>query len=296
MTPSAAVSVLATAVGLSAMPVMAQAQDAVNGLHVVSIGSNDPVLIVLHGGPGMRHNYLRPEWDSLEDVASIIYYDQRACGLSTREGPFTWQQHVRDLDVLVNEISSNGTVFLAGSSWGAMLAVLYAHAHPERLSGLVISGIPSWTQLVDSRRARYAAQHRSRQIGLEHTVGVVTFPAARLAEMEIDSTVVANPADAPPDADLTIHRRLGRFCRLPSWITLESLFDAPPLSDLGSLQIPVLVLDGDDPDPRGSGAEDLVGVLPNAELYVVHGAGHDPWLDKSETFFPIVRRFLLERF
>jgi hypothetical protein len=35
------------------------------GLHVMEVGAGRVTIIVLHGGPGYSHHYLRPEWDIL---------------------------------------------------------------------------------------------------------------------------------------------------------------------------------------------------------------------------------------
>ena len=45
-----------------------------------TVGNKKEVVIVLHGGPGAGHQYLRPEWDNLSSIAKVIYYDQRGCG------------------------------------------------------------------------------------------------------------------------------------------------------------------------------------------------------------------------
>src|SRR5450830_1344856 len=43
-------------------------------------GNLKTIIIIINGGPGYDHSYLRPEWDTLSSVSKIIYYDQRGCG------------------------------------------------------------------------------------------------------------------------------------------------------------------------------------------------------------------------
>jgi pimeloyl-ACP methyl ester carboxylesterase len=136
------------AVFLLAQPTIGHAQVAVTfPLHVVRVGSGASAIVLLHGGPGIRHNYLRPEWDTLSDLARLIYHDQRGCGLSTRRGPHHWRQHVADLDALILRESPQSGVILAGSSWGSYLALLYAHEHPTRVKALILSDLPPWPRL-----------------------------------------------------------------------------------------------------------------------------------------------------
>ena len=46
------------------------------------IGAGD-TLVVLHGGPGLSHKYLKPQLDSLlSSKFTLLYYDQRGSGWS----------------------------------------------------------------------------------------------------------------------------------------------------------------------------------------------------------------------
>jgi pimeloyl-ACP methyl ester carboxylesterase len=46
-----------------------------------------PIVVVLHGGPGLDHSVLRPDFDALGEVAQIIYLDLRGHGRSARHSP-----------------------------------------------------------------------------------------------------------------------------------------------------------------------------------------------------------------
>src|SRR3990172_8216739 len=101
------------------------------------------MIVVLHGGPAATHDYLVPEWTILASVARVVFFDQRGCGEAPKRGPYSWRQLARDLDTLIAQLAG-GPVFVAGSSWGAQLALLYAYHHPERVHGLILSGLPQW--------------------------------------------------------------------------------------------------------------------------------------------------------
>ena len=108
------------------------------------LGDSGDVLIILHGGPCASHEYLRPEFDELSKVARIIYYDQRGCGKSDRAETYNWQDHVNDLHRVVNRFTENHEVFLAGSSWGSVLAILYTYYYPYGIKGIILSGTVPW--------------------------------------------------------------------------------------------------------------------------------------------------------
>jgi proline iminopeptidase len=115
-------------------------------LHLETFGdSTKPVIIFLHGGPGVdyRDNLrLKDAHDgyALTDDHFVVYWDQRGSGLSRRHdcGVYSLAQVDGDLDALVERVSPGRPVFLVGHSWGGMLATLYIDRHPEKVAGAVL--------------------------------------------------------------------------------------------------------------------------------------------------------------
>ena len=98
--------------------------------------------VVLHGGPGggcspgMRR-YFDP------DTWHVTLFDQRGCARSrphaSVERNTTWDL-IEDIEAIRRRVGvERWTVF--GGSWGATLALLYAQAHPERVSALILRGV-----------------------------------------------------------------------------------------------------------------------------------------------------------
>jgi L-proline amide hydrolase len=108
-------------------------------------------LIVLHGGPGMAHNYLR-NLEALADTGRVvIHYDQLGCGNSTHlpdapEEFWTPQLFVDEFENLVERLGL-GEYHLLGQSWGGMLGAEIATRRPEGLRALAICNSPASMQL-----------------------------------------------------------------------------------------------------------------------------------------------------
>lgn len=111
------------------------------------LGNKPDVIIILHGGPACHHKYLRPELDVLSEYATIFCYDQRGCGKSGHAKSHTWQDHVKDLRRSILTISPRKKVFLLGSLWGSLLAMLYGSAYPQNLISLILTGTVKWRSL-----------------------------------------------------------------------------------------------------------------------------------------------------
>jgi proline iminopeptidase len=99
-------------------------------------------ILFLHGGPGSgcspkARRYYDPE------KFRIILHDQRGAG---RSRPFaelrenTTQDLVGDIEKLRVHFGLDKFILLGGS-WGATLAVAYAEAHPEHVSGIILRGV-----------------------------------------------------------------------------------------------------------------------------------------------------------
>jgi proline iminopeptidase len=120
---------------------------AVNGtlLHSESFGDpNDPMIVVLHGGPGGDYQGMLKCTAFAADGFFVVFYDQRGCGLSKRHDKemFTSQGPALFIDDLAGVIRHYRTpgqkVILMGLSWGAMLATAYVNEHPDDISGVVL--------------------------------------------------------------------------------------------------------------------------------------------------------------
>ncbi|MES0864134.1 prolyl aminopeptidase [Ruegeria sp. SCPT10] len=117
-------------------------------IYMEQFGNPDGLpVVVLHGGPGggcspAMRRYFDPR------VFRVILFDQRGCGKSrphaSVENNTTWHL-VEDIERLRSLLDiDEWTVF--GGSWGATLALIYAQAHPDRVSRLVLRGVFLATQ------------------------------------------------------------------------------------------------------------------------------------------------------
>jgi len=98
-------------------------------LHSETFGdSQDPMIVVLHGGPGADYRSLLNFRDLVQDGYYVVFYDQRGSGLSERLDASEYenaQVFIDELDAVIEYYQTSDTqkVILAGQSWGAMLAV-----------------------------------------------------------------------------------------------------------------------------------------------------------------------------
>jgi proline iminopeptidase len=109
-------------------------------LHLESFGDpSNPVLFVLHGGPGNSYKPYLP-WKALSDDYFMVFWDQRGAGLSERvpNDELNGPQYLKDLHEIGNYFSPNEPFYLIGHSWGGAYAAYYVKHYPNRVEKLVL--------------------------------------------------------------------------------------------------------------------------------------------------------------
>lgn len=116
-------------------------------LYVEIRGTNRaaPLMLWLHGGPGGPERPLFRYFNgALERQFLVAYLDQRGAGRSFDRAAdpvrLTIAQHLEDLNSVVNHLRrvyAKDKIYLVGHSWGTVLGLLYAKAHPETVAALI---------------------------------------------------------------------------------------------------------------------------------------------------------------
>jgi len=109
-------------------------------IYVETVGRADGIpAIYLHGGPGSG---CQPDHRRLFDPERFhaVLFDQRGAGRSRPKGGRennTLPHLIADMEVIREQFGFPRWI-IVGGSWGATLALAYAQAHPERVSGIVL--------------------------------------------------------------------------------------------------------------------------------------------------------------
>jgi proline iminopeptidase len=109
-------------------------------IYVESVGRADGIpAVYLHGGPGSGCQSDHRKLFDPERFRAILF-DQRGAG---RSRPKASREHntlthlIADMEI-IREHFGIARWMLVGGSWGATLALAYAQAHPERVSGIAL--------------------------------------------------------------------------------------------------------------------------------------------------------------
>lgn len=125
------------------------------------LSTDNPALVLLHGGPGASENALFRHYNAeLEKHFLVVYWDQRGAGRSFDPGippqSMNLEQFVRDLGEVVALVKGRfgkQKVVLLGHSWGTAFGLIYAHRHPEDVAAYV--GVGQVADMPEGERASY---------------------------------------------------------------------------------------------------------------------------------------------
>jgi proline iminopeptidase len=109
-------------------------------VYIETVGRADGIpAVYLHGGPGSG---CQPDYRRLFDPERFhtVLFDQRGAGRSRPKGrreDNTLPHLIADMELIREQFGINHWM-VVGGSWGATLALAYAQAHPNRVSGIVL--------------------------------------------------------------------------------------------------------------------------------------------------------------
>ena len=258
-------------------------------------------LVAIHGGPDFDHRYLLPHMDRLADDYRVIYYDQRGRGESRGEvnlDDIRIETYVADLEGL-RQLLGLETMAIMGHSWGGLVAMHYAIAHPERLSHLVLLNTAPASH--DDFKLMREERMRKRLNVLER-LGELTeayeaaVPDAVEEFYRLDfGTTFARPYES---ARLDLHFPRAQILsgRAIEAKLQEGLIWSPGftlLPQLAAVRTPTLVIRGAlDFIPRECD-ERIAAAIPGARLVELPGSGHFSYVDAPDAVRATIAEFLV---
>jgi proline iminopeptidase len=250
--------------------------------------------LVLHGGPGSGCSpLLRRVFDPQR--FRIVCVDQRGAGGSRPRGGIEHNTTAHLIDDLraVRHALGIERWLVAGGSWGATLALVYAAAEPAAVSALLLRSSflaraedIAWffggaRDAAPQAWARLAALAPDPLPWLASTLRDGTEAAQRraaLAWWQWEQALAGTNAPAPDD-DAALAALIDRY-RVQSHYLINGSFlaERPLLQRCADVpRVPTLLLHGTaDRICRPEGARLLQSALPHARLHWIDGAGHDP--------------------
>lgn len=281
-------------------------------------GTGEDILTV-HGGPGFVPAGPWPAGAALGANYRLVYYHQRGCGSSTRPirslQERSFYQSMRTLNRTlglpaqvsdierIRRILGREKLILAGHSFGAFLAALYAAEFPEHVRA-VIAVAPANLAVLPTADGGLFEQIRRR------------LPAQKLPAYDkflVEYFDFQGGVKKSDDELAAMYRRFGSFYLTASPAaaqhaiagTMEGNGGMMPLAVYLSMgrrhdyhdafrkvAAPVLVIHGRDDLQSAASSRGFAELFPNHRMAEIAGAGHFVFADQPADFAAAVKEFL----
>lgn len=233
--------------------------------HVQRLGGGERTVVFLHG---LVMDNLSSWYFTLANPAAksadVVLYDLRGHGRSERPpAGYRVDDMVADLAALLDALDLSRPVDLVGNSFGGLLALAFAIAHPDRVGGLALvdahlsdagwaAEMQQTLSLTGAERDLAIAQNFQHWLG-RHSERKRNRLAQNARELVYETTLVADLGDSPVFTD----------------------------EELAGVACPVLALYGENSDVRDRG-ESLARALPRCEFALLPGCTHSILWEATE--------------
>jgi proline iminopeptidase len=267
------------------------------------VGSGKIKVLLLHGGPGVTHEYLECFEDFLPAAGvEFYYYDQLGSHYSDQPNdPNLWTvERFREELEQVRAALGLENFYLYGQSWGGMLGIEYALKYQQHLKGLILSNmtasIPSYVSYVNELRKKLPAATLAILDKYEAKKDYENpeYQAAMMGEVYARHLCRLSPLPDPVERTFKhINAQVYNTMQGPNEFVITGNFkDWDRWADLPKIKVPTLVIGArhDEMNPEDIKREGRL--LPRSRVAICENGSHLAMWDDQQAYFGYLLEFL----
>jgi len=275
------------------------------------VGNNPRIkVLLLHGGPGMTHEYFEA-FDSYFPRAGIeyYYYDQLGSAYSDQpDEPSLWElpRFVEEVEQVRRALQlDKSNFYLLGHSWGGMLALEYALKYQQNLKALIISNmvpsIPAYSRYAQNVLMPAMDQKALAQIKSLEAAG--KFDDPRYEELLMQNFYVYHvlrmPADQWPDPLMRALNKINKKIYVPMQGPSElgtsgKLVRWDRTADLPGIGVPTLAVGARYDTMEPAQMEKIAKSVKKGRYLFCPNGSHFDMYDDQATFMTGVMQFIVD--
>ncbi|MFC6202881.1 proline iminopeptidase-family hydrolase [Lactiplantibacillus nangangensis] len=283
-----------------------------NGYHIWTHTNNlggKTKLLCLHGGPGDTHEVFERFGPELADLdIEVTMYDQLGSWYSDTpdwDDPAIKAKYLTE-DYYLSEVAEVRQLlgydhyFLAGHSWGGMLAMTYAAQHQDQLDGLIIismiDNIPDYVDHIKAiRAAEFSPAENAFMLDIEQR-GQWSNPHYRDLIKQLYHGYVnrRQPEIMSHNVDIQAKPVYNHFQGDNEFVVEGDLGNWDFSDQLKTIQLPTLLAFADHETMPLATAQRMQRDMPNAQLVVTPDSGHNHMVDNPAVFFTNLKNYFLD--
>lgn len=269
-----------------------------------TVGNGSPI-IVLHGGPGLSHDYLFPTLSKLSSDHLVLFFDQRANGRSTGE----IEKETLNLDTFIEDIESVrkaqgfDKITLLGHCWGGILAMKYALTYPEFVHKLILmDSLPPSTDdcfLVLRKMLQATAPYQKEILEIEKNLSLLETDPEILRRYvylkERPSFYNADYINVEDFLSCVTQKSVENSLKIAEIFAASAL--KKPFNwyvELKESSIETLIIHGVHDFTPLFLAKKLQKTIPGSKILFFENSGHCPFIEETEDVLFSIKEFLNE--
>ncbi|KAK6380686.1 hypothetical protein LTS17_004886 [Exophiala oligosperma] len=274
-------------------------------------------LVVVHGGPGLSHNYLLNLSHLVAaggghgdtSIPAIVFYDQIGSGLSTHlrekrldDSFWTVELFMAELDNLLDHLGISSSFDLFGHSWGGMMGSQFAARGHPGLKRLVLANAPASMPLFAASCGalrKHLPADVDDAISRHERDGTYEDPEYQDAVTEFYKRFVCRVFPFPQDfldaldwaeKDDTVYRTMNG----PSEFTITgNLKTWSVIDQVHKINVPTLLLNAEYDEVDDSCLNPFFQGIPKVKWYKFSSTSHCTNLEIPEKYCKVIADFLL---
>lgn len=205
------------------------------------------------------------------DRYRLISWDMRGHGQSDSpddQALYSRELTVEDMRAILDELGIEQAV-IAGHSLGGYMSLAFQATHPQRTGALLLQGTGP---------------------GYRNPVAREAWNEDRTARAERLETVGMSTHDGGSEVDMSEHSSAAGLARAARGMLTQH--DSLVIDGIASIELPVLLLVGEDDTPFRNGMSYMANRIEGSELHVFPGAGHGVNIEAPEGVNAAIEGFL----
>lgn len=270
------------------------------------LGTGKTPIVILHGGPGVAHNYVDSYKLLAKQGRAVVHYDQLGCGNSTLlpdKGADFWtpQLFIDELENLVDHLGIRPAFHVLGQSWGGMLGAEYAVTHPKGLRSLTIANSPAsmklWVEEANRLRAGLPADVQETLTRHEQA-GTTDSPEYQQATMAFYERHVCRVVPFPPE----VEESFAQVARNPTvyntmngpneFFVIGTLKSWSIIDRLPAVDVPTLIISGRHDEATPATVQPYKDGIKGSQWEIFESSSHMPHVEEKEKCMQVVGAFL----
>ena len=270
------------------------------------LGTGKTPIVILHGGPGVAHNYVDSYKLLAKQGRAVIHYDQLGCGNSTLlpdKGADFWtpQLFIDELENLVDHLGIRPAFHVLGQSWGGMLGAEYAVIRPKGLRSLTIANSPAsmklWVEEANRLRAGLPAAVQDA-LNRHEEAGTTDDPEYQQATIAFYERHVCRVVPFPPE----VEESFAQVARNPTvyntmngpneFFVIGTLKSWSIIDRLPAIDVPTLIVSGRHDEATPATVQPYKDGIKGSQWEIFENSSHMPHVEEKEKCMQVVGAFL----